>query len=151
MNICFIGLGSIAKRHIRNLQEIFGNKVAIDVLRTTKNNIGDFTYDNINIIYDEIDLKNKYDAIFITNPTSLHYDTLIKYNNKSECFFIEKPIFMFGDEDTSIFKNNKIYYTACPLRYSNVIQYLKKKHRFLKSIFYKEYFVKLFAGMEIWR
>ena len=34
MNICFVGLGSIAGRHIRNLRELLGDRVGITVLRS---------------------------------------------------------------------------------------------------------------------
>ena len=34
MNICFIGLGSIAERHIKNLKDMLEDNVSIDVLRS---------------------------------------------------------------------------------------------------------------------
>ena len=36
MNICFIGLGSIAERHIKNLKDMLEDNVSIDVLRSGK-------------------------------------------------------------------------------------------------------------------
>ncbi len=127
MKICFIGLGSIAKRHISNILDIYGDKTEIDILRSGNNkSIPEILQrHNLNVVYQENELKYKYDAVFITNPTKMHYDTLLKFNEKSNCFFIEKPIFEFGEEDISVFNKSKIYYTACPLRYTNVIQYLK--------------------------
>ena len=34
MKICFVGLGSIAARHIRGIKELFGASARIDVLRS---------------------------------------------------------------------------------------------------------------------
>ena len=40
MNICFIGLGSIAERHIKNLKDMLEDNVSIDVLRSGKGKSG---------------------------------------------------------------------------------------------------------------
>ena len=129
MNICFIGLGSIAERHIKNLKDMLEDNVSIDVLRSGK---GKSVTQNLlslidNIYFEDEDLKKQYDAIFITNPTAFHYETLKKYNMLSDAFFVEKPVFLNGKENLAIFQDiKKIYYVACPLRYTKVIQYLKK-------------------------
>lgn len=127
MKFLFIGLGSIAKRHISNLKEICPNS-SITVLRSGR---GNMAYKDIGEIIDQIvfhagELEAWYDAIFITNPTSMHYDTLCRYQDKSNCFFIEKPAFQLGTENIQEFlESGKTYYVACPLRYTNVIQYVK--------------------------
>lgn len=132
MNVLFIGVGSIAKRHIRNLKEI-RKDAEIDVLRS---GIGGPVPEDINqyirlACTEEEQLSKQYDAIFITNPTALHYDTLLRYNNKSDAFFIEKPVFVTGNEDISFLDNKrKVYYVAAPLRYTGVIQYLKENVNF---------------------
>ena len=125
MNICFIGLGSIAERHIKNLKDMLEDNVSIDVLRSGK---GRSVTQNLlslidNIYFEDEDLKKQYDAIFITNPTAFHYETLKKYNMLSDAFFVEKPVFLNGKENLAIFQDiKKIYYVACPLRYTKVIQ-----------------------------
>ncbi len=130
MKILFVGLGSIARRHISNLKEMFGTKADITVLRHGKGRESESL--PVHTCYSESELDSWYDAVFITNPTSMHYATLRKYNSLSGSFFIEKPVFMTGEEDLSVFSDNrKIYYVACPLRYTNVIQYLKKHIDFL--------------------
>lgn len=129
MQICFIGIGSIGKRHILNLKEILGDKVQIDVLRSGN---GSLLSDEIRKCvrkecFSSAELENKYDAVFITNPTAMHYVTLEKYLEKSDSFFIEKPVFVTGEEDVSVFlESKKTFYVACPLRYTNVIRYLKE-------------------------
>lgn len=129
MKVCFTGLGSIAGRHIRNLRELLGDRVRITVLRS---GMGAAAGRDIAPLIDRIcagegELEASYDALFITNPTFLHYDTLLKYHRFSDAFFIEKPVFMDGNEELLPFKDSgKKYYVACPLRYTDVIQYLKE-------------------------
>lgn len=132
INVCFIGLGSIAARHIGNLRKIYGRDVNITVRRSGKGNFGSTIVREIDrIVYADADLESKYDAIFITNPTSMHYETLLRYHDFSDAFFIEKPVFVTGEEDLAPFAGGeKKYYVAAPLRYTNVVQYLKENVNF---------------------
>lgn len=135
MRFCFIGLGSIATRHINNLNAILGYNAVIDVLRSGKGKELSNDLDAVinKVFYSADELDDHYDAVFITNPTSKHYDTLRNHLYRSDYFFIEKPVFQTGDEDISEFlASGKVFYTACPLRYTNVIQYLKKNIDFSK-------------------
>ena len=136
MRILFVGLGSIAKRHIKNLIDICNKDLEISVLRS--GNGKPIEEDIRTCISNEYtsyeELKDKYEAVFITNPTSIHYDTLRKVYDLSNCFFIEKPIFVTGEEDiTDFLSDGKKYYVAAPLRYSNVIQWLKNHFDFSKA------------------
>lgn len=130
MKVCFIGLGSIASRHIKNLVELYRNQIIIDALRSGKGNNADLDIEKfINCTYYNYDeLPRDYDVIFITNPTNLHFETLKKANEHAKNFFIEKPIFQTGEESVAKLnlEEEKTYYVACPLRYTNVISYLKK-------------------------
>ena len=123
MNFLFTGLGSIAKRHITNLLQVCPED-SITVLRRSGSNAEET--DKLKIITSIEEADKNYDAVFITNPTSLHYETLLKHMKLSDCFFIEKPVFVTGEEDISVFSDTeKRYYVAAPLRYCNVIQWLK--------------------------
>ncbi len=126
-NVLIVGYGSMGRRHAKNLTELLPNLLNLDILRHTSDNADAKSKDSeYNFLYLEADLKNSYDAIFITNPTSLHYETLKRLQKYSDAFFIEKPVFMTGEEDSSIFCGPSMkYYVACPLRYTNVIQYMK--------------------------
>lgn len=122
MNVLFIGLGSIAKRHINNFLQICPD-ASITVLRRTARKKEEL---DIKIITNIEEANENYDAVFITNPTALHHETLLKHLDRSNCFFIEKPVFVTGEEDITVFSSSvKSYYVAAPLRYSNVIQWLK--------------------------
>jgi len=130
MKVCFIGLGSIAARHIRNVKELVGKNLEIDVLRSGKSKRRNSPVDDLlhKVYYHAGDLPVDYDVIFITNPTAVHYETLSRVKNHARHFFIEKPVFKTGGEDIEALglDRQKTYYVACPLRYTNVIQYLKK-------------------------
>ncbi len=131
--IAIVGLGSIGKRHLMNIDKVLREReidYSIDIIRRLASPVDEQFKILISNIYSEEEyIQNDYDVIFITNPTHLHYDTIRKYSKKTKSMFIEKPIF----DDTSInIKNltlseNGIYYIACPLRYTEVIQYIKNK------------------------
>lgn len=127
--IAFCGYGSIAKRHIRNLASILDcHKISytIDLIRHNggKDNILPSCVQNVYSYEDT--LADDYDIIFITNPTSMHFEAIIKYANCTKRLFVEKPIFDRTDlqiPDTLL--KDKILYVACPLRYNGVLQYIK--------------------------
>ena len=131
MKVCFIGSGSIGQRHIQNWIKIcdaHNTTCEIHLLRATScllsTNIKCFVHKEIRELQD---LDTYYDAIFVTNPTYLHYTTLEKLKHYSKCFFVEKPVFEnynYNLEDLKLPEGNK-YYVACPLRYTQVIEYAK--------------------------
>lgn len=131
--IALVGLGSIGKRHIVNISAVLKKRnieFSIDVIRRKSSvPIDDDITDKIACVYYENDtIPEDYDVVFITNPTCLHFETVKKFMNKSKNMFIEKPIFdthKIEITDLSL-KPNGVYYVASPLRYSEVIQYLKK-------------------------
>lgn len=127
MKVCFAGMGSIGKRHIKNLTMICNKdniNLEIHALRKTNTKLEDDIRIKIDKeIYDILDLDSVYDIIFITNPTYLHYNTIYQLRNHSKHFFVEKPVFENGNKDVALLKlpYDNIYYVACPLRYTNVL------------------------------
>lgn len=130
MKVCFVGVGSIARRHIKNLKDICverGIQLTVDALRRSIS----ATVDGVefsNVYTDDIQLPNDYDAIFITNPTDFHMDMLNILHNKSKHFFIEKPLTSLKklqEVEDFCCRETSVYYVACPLRYTSVIQYIK--------------------------
>lgn len=129
---CFVGIGSIAKRHMKNIYDIFSQtseEIVIDVFRSGKGctDCGEVKEYINNYYYSLEKVPSDYDVIFITNPTCCHFDTLKNMHHKSKCFFIEKPVFDNSDVNLDDIELNKdkLYYVACPLRYKKVIQYIK--------------------------
>lgn len=133
LKIAFWGLGSIARRHIVNLSEILEERheiYQIDIIRHSNNELPHDIEKVVKNVYLENQLKDKkYDIIFITNPTSLHYETIKKCVKYAKHLFIEKPVFDRCDIDVSSLELNEdsVYYVACPLRYTSVLQYVKNK------------------------
>ena len=130
LKVCFTGVGSIAKRHIRNLQTICdsrGIQLQIDAYR---HGVNHSLIEGIQNPFYEIEkVPSDYDIIFITNPTELHLETLKQFHDKGKHFFIEKPVVSQNQISLAkrvLLKNNTVYYVACPLRYNAVIQYIKK-------------------------
>ena len=127
LRVCFTGIGSIAKRHIRNLRFIAENRglaIQIDAFRRSG-----ATVEGVDDIYTELSkVPDDYDVVFITNPTEMHLETLTKFHEKGKHFFIEKPVVSLDqiEEAKALeIRDNSIYYVACPLRYNAVIQYIK--------------------------
>lgn len=132
--LCFVGLGSIAERHIRNVKRVvndIGCSVKIDVLRSGKgHSINGGIAKLIDSVYYSFDAisTDMYDAVFVTNPTFKHAETIKLFSGRTKAFFIEKPVFHTSeiDIDQLSLSTSVLYYVACPLRYHKVIEYIKK-------------------------
>lgn len=129
LKVLFVGVGSIAKRHIRNLHmiaETRGISITIDAFRRAPSIL---SADGVNKEYTELwRVPCDYDAVFITNPTNQHMETLKQFHDKGQNFFIEKPVVsltQLKEAKEFAFHPDSLYYVACPLRYNGVIQYIK--------------------------
>lgn len=130
LKVCFVGIGSIARRHIKNLILICSSRkieLQIDAIRHSSSRLTSVDDFFSNIYYSSCEAPNDYDVVFITNPTEFHLQSLIDYENKAKNFFIEKPLSTISQlckvEQLKL-KNHSVYYVACPLRYNAVIQYI---------------------------
>ena len=129
LKVCFVGVGSIAKRHIDNLQSICKEKrirLSMDALRHSASSKRNVIFHHV--YYDVDSLPKDYDVIFLTNPTEYHADMLKRLHNHGKHFFVEKPITSvstMGLLDDFVMREESVYYVACPLRYHPVIQYIK--------------------------
>ena len=135
--IAFCGLGSIAKRHLKNVCDYLANRgddCEVDLYRSSldKPLPVDISLLVANQYLFVCEVEQNYDVVFITNPTSLHYETLRKFKAHTKSFFIEKPVFDSTDIDESIFDalEGITCYVACPLRYNPVLQYVKEHINF---------------------
>ncbi len=132
--IAFVGLGSIATRHLKNVAAFLNNRgdaYSIDLYRSQKRPLPEELQSLVSEVYlyaDEIPAERQYDLVFVTNPTSMHYETLEKFCKNTKSFFIEKPVFDSTSIDEAIFEKLKGIksYVACPLRYNAVLQYLRE-------------------------
>ena len=132
--IAFVGLGSIATRHLKNVEAFLSNRgdtYNIDLYRSQMRPLPEELAALVKEVYlytDEIPTERQYDVVFVTNPTSMHYETLEKFCKNTKSFFIEKPVFDSTSVDKSIFEKLKGIksYVACPLRYNAVLQYVRE-------------------------
>ena len=133
--IAFVGLGSIATRHLKNVHAYLssqGDSCTVDLYRSS---IGRPLADelqplanNTYLYADELPAERQYDVVFVTNPTSMHYETVEKFAAHTKSFFIEKPVFDSTTVDEKIFEIIKVIpsYVACPLHYNAVLQYVRQ-------------------------
>ncbi len=136
LTVLFVGLGSIGTRHLKNLHAVADEcavKISAHALRSSKGDTKSAQDETQGLIaaqytYDEIESLAHYDAIFITNPTSLHYSTMKQLKNKTDAWFIEKPIF---DDETLDFNDcvlcGQKAYVAAPMRFCAPMIELKKR------------------------
>lgn len=129
---CMVGVGSIGTRHLKNLTALLrerGVEFQIDALRSSDRPLPAETAALLHRTYTcAEDLPGGYDAVFITNPTALHYAAMQACMDKTRHMFIEKPVFDRTDLDLAALrcKPDGVYYVACPLRYRRVIAYMKE-------------------------
>ena len=133
--IAFVGLGSIATRHLKNVHAYLvsqGDSCTVDLYRSS---LGRLLADELQPLVNnsylyaaELPSERHYDVVFVTNPTSMHYETVEKFAAHTKSFFIEKPVFDSTTVDEKIFETIKGIpsYVACPLHYNAVLQYVKK-------------------------
>lgn len=131
-NIAFVGLGSIGTRHLKNVQSYLigrGDSYTIDLYRSA---LHDELPSGVTAQYlyaEALPVDRMYDIVFITNPTSMHLETVEKFINHTKSFFIEKPVFdhtFVASEHVELLNqlSAKVAYVACPLRYNEVLQYV---------------------------
>jgi predicted dehydrogenase len=123
--VLIIGLGSIATKHINALRQI-DNTIQICALRTSLNaNI----IEGVQNIFDYEQLQTKPDFILISNPTSIHRQTILEVLHFECPLFIEKPVFHSLDNVQTIidFINEKqiLTYVACNMRFHPAIVFIK--------------------------
>jgi len=143
LNILFVGLGSIGQRHIRNLKKILKNNVNFFAFRkknrkTLLDDKGKKINGSVEKKYNIKILKNlenvnnnEIDIIFITNPSSLHFKTILKLKKfKDKYIFIEKPLDSslnkYKEFTTFIKKNNIQTFMGYNLRFHECVQKTKE-------------------------
>ena len=128
-------MGSIAKRHLKNVNAYLvsqGDSCEVDLYRSSLGRpLEEDLQHMVSKTYlyaDEIPAARQYDVVFVTNPTSKHYETVERFAVHTKSFFIEKPIFDSTKVDEKIFESIKEIpsYVACPLHYNAVLQYVKQ-------------------------
>jgi len=125
MRILVIGYGSIAKKHILGLGRIDTNFEIFALRHTAPAD----SIAGVQNIYSWEELPKDLTFVLISNPTSEHFNTIIKASELGIPLFIEKPpISKLSDKQhvlATVNKNKNITYCAFSLRFHPVIQWLK--------------------------
>lgn len=128
-----IGLGSIGKRHLGNIRNVLDQRKITYQIDALRSGYGKKDEELDQVLYNQYtsmdEMPSDYDVIFVTNPTSMHYETIQNVVHKTKHMFIEKPVFdtcshQLAELGTS---QNGIYYVACPLRHKTILQYVAKE------------------------
>jgi len=127
MKIGIIGLGSIGQRHIRILREL-GN-VDIAALRTKKGTLKKLPDDLLYVkeyMNPEVFYSLNLDGIIISNPTSLHIESMKIPLKKGIPVFVEKPMTTSIEEIKKLknYDKSKVMVGFC-LRYNEIIKTVK--------------------------
>ncbi len=130
MKILFTGLGSIGTRHLRNLHTAakgMGIEPEVWALRSSDRPLPDDVRALVAREVRALPEDARFDAAFITNPTSLHFETLRALRGRVGTLFIEKPIFdgpALRLEDC--LEPGQRAYVAAPMRWCGVMLALKQ-------------------------
>lgn len=105
LKVLFIGLGSIGQRHIRNIREVYGDRVELYAYRVRKSNI---TFSKDMKIREGVNVEQEYnihgvdsleqawqigmDIVFITTITAKHMEYALAAAAAGCNLFIEKPL-----------------------------------------------------------
>ena len=131
MTACFIGLGSIGMRHLRNAHAISMRRgIALETDVVEPRNL-DYLDDGCRALvrncFSTTDEIGRYDMIFVTNPSQLHEETLAAVGGKADFIFVEKPVFTkpLGDIAIAPYADSRKFYVACPIRHTRVYGFLR--------------------------
>jgi predicted dehydrogenase len=139
MRVLFTGLGSIALKHLAALKVIDPN-IEVLALRT---NVNSNIVDGVTNIYSIENIPRDIDFILITNPTSMHAQTIEELLPFACPIFIEKPVVNNSSEGDILIQKIQdaaiMTYVACNLRFHPAIQYLKEEFEIRKPIEFSAY------------
>lgn len=124
MRVLIIGVGSIAKKHIKAIRKI-EQQADIYALRSSREAI---PYEKVRDFYEYEDIKAiDPDFIIISNPTSKHFETIQRLLPYKKPLFIEKPVFGELGHDVvinEITARKILSYVACDMRFLDCLVWL---------------------------
>ena len=128
MNVLIIGLGSIARKHIRAIRSIHPD-CGVYALRRTGSNNDD--YEGVVNLYALSELSGKPDFVIISNPTNKHKDAILQAMTLGCPLFIEKPVLAHPRDAMEIMPvleaENPLNYVACNLRFHPCLNFIRER------------------------
>jgi predicted dehydrogenase len=128
MNILIVGIGSIAKKHIKALK-LIDDSYEIVALRSNQNALPEEGLTNVFSIQEA--KKFEYEFIIIATPTFLHQKNIDELISFGKPLFIEKPLsntLKIESLFPLISEKGIFTYVACNLRFLDVINYVKENY-----------------------
>lgn len=138
MKVLFAGLGSIGQRHVRNLRALMGEHVEILAYRangdspvlnadmTVKHGVTlESTYNIRSFSNLDDALGQKPDAVFVTNPNSVHLPVALAAAKAGCHLFIEKPLAdsWTVSRNSSTSSNTKAWWPLLPINFVSTRDY----------------------------
>jgi len=123
-----VGGGSIGKRHLKNLF-LLGEK-ELFCYRRQYNKDFEEEYKCEIITSDEEVIKINPDAIYVCNPTSLHYQGFLLAIKTKSHIFMEKPLIhdeLILEQMIQQWKRNRVFFIGFVLRYHPYLKVIKEK------------------------
>ena len=126
MKILIIGMGSIAEKHLKAIQNIDPNST-LYALRHDKKSV---ELKGINSIYNWNDVPKDLEFIMISNPTHLHSEAIKRSITLDKPLFIEKPPVLnlkeWKEVHTILNKTKIQTYCGFVLRFHPLIEWIKR-------------------------
>ena len=133
MKVLFTATGSIGSRHITNFSALCASRgipLEIDAVRYSDRVLPEAIAGKIRReIRDDSQLDGHYDILFVTDETKTHYENIMKYRERCDSMFIEKPIFDTLDYPIEAIRPKRaedVYYVAAPIRFTQYVKKLKE-------------------------
>ena len=130
-SVLFVGLGSIGRRHLRNLH-VVSRKLGLDVTVEALRHAGGALEPDVAGLLSaqhmvSSSLKDSYDIVFVCNPSQMHVETLHALKDKGRFFFVEKPVAVepISEPMMRSLGDPRRYCVACPLRHSLVYEAIR--------------------------
>ena len=135
LNVAFLGIGGMGQLHLANCA-FMGKMNIIAVADKSKNLLKKAELYKVKNFYEDyvelLDKENKnLDAVIISLPNYLHYDSVIRSLEYGLNVFVEKPLALSPKECKEIIiseeKSGKKIMVGYSMRYIDAIQLMKKK------------------------
>jgi predicted dehydrogenase len=156
MKFLIAGLGSIGRRHLKNLVSL-GQKDIV-LYRTNQSTLGDEDLQDFPMETDiHKALDHKPDAVIISNPTALHMEIAIPAAEAGCALFIEKPLANNPDDleqlEQIILQKKNVVFSAFQFRFNpglNKIDQLLKSYEVGKPLSFECYWGEYLPDWHPW-
>ena len=142
MKILFIGMGSIGQRHLQNIQSLYGKDIECFAVRSTLHN--NYIKDGVATLVKDLSEhyqisvfktlaaalnEHLYNAVFITNPSSMHSETILSCLDFKTNIFVEKPLCISLEEaeriKNKLTNSDSILYVGYQAHFDPIFQEVK--------------------------